>query len=272
MDPIVVAFASGLAKELGSQLVKEIFGTNEAAVVGKIVAGVQDVVNAAFDRFQVQGASVEVGALATRIRQYHTAGASEAQIYTVYDGSALALRASQQTGPYANTGPSKFEGIWGHHLFLTAVNLRVAIVQDLMKKAASREQKGRHASNLLADLTEAIAYATKLEQRWKAWNNSRFGPLRTFGGMPPRYMFTLDGKNTWVPISISPLLPQKAKEYREEMIAREWREIYQRIVQPSEQVRAHWESAKPKKTGFLWAEVKWQFGERRLPVEIPQPA
>lgn len=143
-------------------------------------------------------------------------------------------------------------GLAGHPEFLIAASLRMAVLQERIKRLP--QIAAGEATNLQNFVTESVAHAETLHAEWGNWNYRRFGNLFTTVFINQAWVwYTFEGQRipTGVVISLpSPpsVVKQKmeaAEAKRQAHIKQEYDPLYARFVDPSNKVLTEWRKLLP---------------------------
>lgn len=253
---VALAFAEGVATELGAKIVDELFGNDDQAKIEEMIEKeVRRVVRDEIRQNALREMSANCAAVADAVRAWNRLGTDDPTIlYSLYFNQALPLNANLRS-----------MGRLALPTFLIEVGLQASILQALMSLFAAKRQEMQEVGNanlLIFDLSAATAHAEAMEQAWRKHNDERFTAVI---GSPPRvpialrsgsgwgtgpdwnltwqYFYTLDG------VLQGPYPTRaEAERTRTKHIAQETADLEEHVLAPSAAVRAQWQKVVKRTT------------------------
>lgn len=155
---VALMLAEGALKWLGGKIMDKLFGSSSdakidlALLVKSILVGVSRIVKEEIKAEALRKAQSDLSALQMRFRHYNNAP------------SADRLYSATETAEILTSNFQRFE-LLGHHSFLIAVGIHIAVLQERVNLLGENEKL-----NLKEVLELAISHCELMHEAWKKWN------------------------------------------------------------------------------------------------------
>ena len=226
---VALMLAQGALQWIGGKIMGKIFGSSSeleidlSAFVQATLLGVSRIIHQAISEEALRQAEVNLEALQIRFSHYNSAPSQ--------DRLESATESSENV-----TADLKSFGMLGHHSYMIAVGIHLAILQERMKLINPNEKE-----NIKDILCRGIKHCKEMNVEWKNWNNSRCYYKKGSGPFSiPKYRFY--GPDGLIEMLVGPHTQQELDTRLSQHQQKTWSELKQIHVNPSEKIIKQWEA------------------------------